>query len=141
MRNMLGVCCLILLGMGLISQMKTSPSSPGGQPQKTAITPTLQSTPEQLKRAEGCKKLLYSKSGEPFWSKYGNYSSSGAYVVVKPAFYALSFDDRAVIHGVMRCVLTDGRMDNSVDVIQYEDPRTNQQIGSWSPALGLRFEQ
>lgn len=138
MRTMLIVLCVAILGSGLVAMIgKNSPSTIATMA-ATSTGPT--STPAQLKLAETCKNTIHDKTVVNFWRRY---DSSGKFttVIVNPEFYSLSFENRSLLNDALRCVVTDGRMDNSIDYVSYEDPRTHAEIGHWSSAMGLEFER
>jgi hypothetical protein len=139
-KNALAIACLLLLGIGLFSATGKQNNTPNAlAPIQTPTQTVKQPTPEQLALETKCKGIL-NKDGAKYWSNYHT-DKNGTFVVLKPAFFSLKFEDREIVHQAFRCVVTQGRMDDSVDFISYEDPYTNAQVGSWSPNLGLRFDR
>ncbi len=99
-------------------------------------TPTAPvSTPEQLAKAKKCKALL-EKDRSGIWRHY-QIDGSTVIVEVGPIFYAADFETKDALNGFMRCVATDGRMDNTVTFIDYLDQNTHRDAATWTPALGL----
>ena len=97
-----------------------------------------QSTPEQLAKAQKCKAFL-SNDRSGIVHSY-RVDGNSMIVEVGPIFYAADFDTKAAVNGFMRCVATDGRMDNTVNFIEYIDRGTHHEAAAWTPDLGLNVK-
>ena len=58
-------------------------------------------------------------------------SGDTLYVVVTDDFLVSSYDERAGLTKLIWCSYTDGRMDQTISQITYQDPRTRSEIGGW----------
>jgi hypothetical protein len=134
MRKILAVVGVVLLLIA-IGKLSTNPSVPAAQ---ATVTAAPHATPDQLAKAAKCEKALKSdRSG--MWRRY---EWRGSILTVETgATYTLAdYETKAALNGLMRCVATQGRMDESIDYADYLDWRTHQTVAEWSPALGLQVK-
>jgi hypothetical protein len=91
-------------------------------------------------RADKCRNALEGiqrKSG--MWRSYQLDQNFGT-VMVDSVFGKSSPKDKEVVNGLMRCVLTNGTGDESVNSIEYIDSTTHKPVALWSPYSGLELE-
>jgi hypothetical protein len=103
-----------------------------------AATVAPQSTAEQHGVAMSCRSDL-SKLRDAY-SEMG-IDDHSLFVTVTPAFMDTSFKNREIFNWLARCYYTDGRMDGSIETVIYQDPNTNQTVGTWSSYSGLSFDR
>lgn len=138
MNNFLKVvlaCGIVLVGFQVLDAI-TAPA-PVAVNIPTAIAPP-QSSPEQLAKAAKCKAFL-DKDRSGIWRHY-MVDGSTMTVEVGPVFYAADFETKQALNGFMRCVATGGRMDNTVNFIDYLNVNTHHDAATWSPAAGLEVK-
>ena len=99
--------------------------------QAAAPAPTAPvSTAEQRLRAAKCDKTLKTdRSG--IWR---HYQVDGQIMTVEigPKFDLADFDTKRALAALMVCEATQGRMDKSVDFVDFLDWRTHQSVATWS---------
>lgn len=91
-------------------------------------------------RADECRAGLMKiqqKSG--MWQSYKRDENFGT-VVVDSSYMGSSEKDKETVNGLMRCVLTNGKGDESVNSIEYVDSTTHRPVALWSPYAGLELE-
>lgn len=80
---------------------------------------------------------IQQKSG--MWQSYKRDENFGT-VVVDSSYMGSSEKDKETVNGLMRCVLTNGKGDESVNSIEYVDSTTHRPVALWSPYAGLELE-
>lgn len=93
-------------------------------------------------RAAKCSKALQQLSRTTgAWRSYQMDQNGIGVVEVGDAYYASSFDDKALLNQGMLCIFTRGRETAAADVgvagVQYEDYRSHKLVATWSPFSGL----
>lgn len=141
MRNVILALCgafllICVLAVFLGSNKPTASTNAATQ----ASTPAApQSTPEQKQKAAQCGKAL-SHAGRAVWldmNQSGDYVS----VVAAPGFEMADYDSRKAFTALVVCYYTDGRMDDTVKIVEFLDPHTHQPFGHWYKGLELTFDR
>lgn len=96
-----------------------------------AAPPAITSTPEQAARGAECKAVLRK-------ANIYHYSWSDGYATVEvgDAFYNSPFKQKVELNALVRCVATEGRMDQSLSIVDYVDWRSHQSVGRWDVYSG-----
>lgn len=90
-------------------------------------------------RADLCRtdlKRLQQKQG--LWLSYDEDQNFGT-VVVDSAYRTSSRMEKEEINRLIRCVLTHGKGDESVNLIEYVDSSSHKAVAYWSPYEGLEI--
>jgi len=61
-------------------------------------------------------------------------------VVVDETYLSSSQQDKEELNRLIRCVLTHGTGDDSVNLIEYVDSSTHKAVAYWSPYYGLEVK-
>ncbi|MGA7887608.1 MAG: hypothetical protein WCA44_17880 [Acidobacteriaceae bacterium] len=93
------------------------------------------STPAQLAKAAQCEKVLRNR-GAGLWQHYQT-AGDAMTVDVGPLWTGADFDTKEALNDLLRCVGTQGRMDNTVTFVDYLDNRTHHTVAEWTPDLSL----
>ncbi|MFZ5491025.1 MAG: zinc ribbon domain-containing protein [Pseudomonadota bacterium] len=128
---------VIAIGAIVVSAM-LDPSSGGSSSStpsaNTQAAPTIDKSPKmQADRL----KLIDRLQREGIFGEI-RVRSSGATMIVRPAFYALDFKDKQSVVSVVYAYHFDGS--DKYMPITLQDSRTNKNVGSFSLALGLDLE-
>jgi hypothetical protein len=96
--------------------------------------------PADHAKAVKCKGLLKDSARLGLWRHYDQ-TGDGLTVDVGPAFYSSDFETKGILNQLLRCVATDGSMDQTaVAVIIYRDWRTHKDVANWTPVMSLQVE-
>jgi hypothetical protein len=88
-------------------------------------------------RADLCRTTLKRiQQNQGLWRSYDEDQNFGT-VVVDPAYRTSSQREKEEINRLIRCVLTHGRGDESVNLIEYVDSASHKAVAYWSPYEGL----
>lgn len=135
------VFLIIPVGTGIFMSMfqsetssSTSRSASSAPSTTTKATPTIDKSPKmQADRL----KLIERFQREGIFGDI-RARSSGATIMVMPAFYSLDFEDKQSFVSVIYAYHFDGS--DKYTPITLRDSRTNKDVGSFSSALGLDLE-
>lgn len=135
MRLLIGLClAVIFLGAIATSGHSHSPVA------AAAVAPTEKPLPVNQTQLDKCDRLLNEMARKTGVLKSYQVDGKIGVVEVRAPYYFASFDGKATLNSVLRCVMTEGRQDDSVDMIDYIDFRTHKSVATWSASLGLRVE-
>jgi len=136
MKPMIGVVGAIVL-IALVSATIGNNSAPTPAA-STAVHTAPASTAEQKAKAVQCGKAL--SSGHAAWvdmEKDGDYVT----VVATPEFLEAGYDTREAFTALTVCYYTDGRMDDTVKIVEFLDPHTHAPFGHWYKGMQLTFDR
>ena len=141
MRNAILALCGAFLILSIVAVISGSGDQHANvNPPTNAPAPTApQSTPEQKLKAGQCEKSL-RRAGRSVWldmNQSGDYVS----VVTAPGFEMADYDTRKAFTALVVCYYTDGRMDDTVKIVEFLDPHTHEPFGHWYKGLELTFDR
>lgn len=115
--------------LGIVGGLQLMNGTPSGKP-----APEVQSTPEQVAKAEACRKVLGKSQLLRLWESDGTHVS----VEVGRMFYASDFSSKVALNSLLLCVGTEGRMNDSIRSVEYLDYRSHEIVARWSLYAGLK---
>jgi hypothetical protein len=83
--------------------------------------------------------LLEIRQKDGIWETYSVDENFGT-VIVGGSFRKSALKEKETVNRLMRCVLTNGKGDESVSSIEYVDSTTHKPVALWSPYAGLELE-
>lgn len=90
-------------------------------------------------RANLCRNALERiQKDQGLWRSYDEDQNFGT-VIVDSAYRTSSQQQKEEINRLIRCVLTHGRGDESVNLIEYVDFASHKAVAYWSPYEGLEI--
>lgn len=91
-------------------------------------------------RANVCRTTLESIQQKRGLLRSYNADQNFGTVVVDSAYRDSSRQDKEEINRLVRCVLTQGTGDDSVNLIEYVDSSSHKAVAYWSPYEGLELK-
>lgn len=130
MLKWLAVACVAILVICFAAEMNQSSKS-------APPAPAVQPTPEQLAKAKQCETFLKKQPYVKTWESDGTYVTA----VIRPSFFDSDYDVKKGVAAALVCWATDGRMDDSIHRVEFQDWRTHQTVAEWSKYTGLKVNQ
>lgn len=137
MKRLLFICLAVLIYFICLFTFDHKPSKVAAttQPAVAALPPA---NPAQ---AAKCEKVLEYGQRMGAIKSYESTTDGYGTVVVGPAFYSATFENKQLLDATVRCVLSQGRADYAgLKYISYNDPYTNKEIARWSSVTGFAVE-
>jgi len=134
----LGIGLAFFLGSGVVAMLESGHDAGPAATQAARTTPAVP-TPAQTAKAAQCRKVL-AQDSSGIWKHY-DFSGTTATVIVGPVYYLADFDTKSALNQLVVCVGTKGRMDRSIDFVDYLDSRTHKQAAAWTADYGLDVKE
>ncbi|QHS51615.1 hypothetical protein [Edaphobacter sp. 12200R-103] len=129
--NILRAITLLTLSLAVVFVLRLRSAS--AVPRHTPVTVTSVDS-----RAALCRTALERiQQNQGLWRSYDEDQNFGT-VVVDSTYRTASQHQKDEINRLIRCVLTQGKGDESVNLIEYVDSASHKAVAYWSPYDGLQ---
>ena len=129
--NILRAITLLALSLAVVFVLRLRSAS--AVPRHAQVTVTSVDS-----RADLCRTALDRiQQNQGLWRSYDEDQNFGT-VVVDTAYRTASQHQKDEINRLVRCVLTHGKGDESVNLIEYVDSASHKAVAYWSPYEGLQ---